>query len=216
MRIIGVTFLGIVAMLGAVALLYDHQRLGGEGGINLGHLIGLAMVAYADDNNGNYPDGKSSTEVFQKLMDGGYVTNPEIFYLPLPGKAKAQLDQKLLRPENVCWDVTGGASLKDAGDLPLFFITGFKVAYFPGGAAAPLAQYPPRQRSWIGWLDGEPVPVTPVQTWIEVHDVNASGKLMLSKPTSNPDGTIPNFIPADFDPTGKNYRQLTPDGPPGS
>jgi len=27
-----------------------------------------------------------------------------------------------------------------------------------------------------------------------------------------PDGTIPNFIPADFDPKGKVYRQLTPDG----
>jgi len=24
------------------------------------------------------------------------------------------------------------------------------------------------------------------------------------------DGSIPNFIPADFDPKGKTYRQLTP------
>jgi hypothetical protein len=29
---------------------------------------------------------------------------------------------------------------------------------------------------------------------------------------ASPDGSIPNFIPADFDPKGKTYRQLTPDG----
>ena len=31
--------------------------------------------------------------------------------------------------------------------------------------------------------------------------------------TANPAGSIPHFIPPDFDPKGKTYRQLTPDGP---
>jgi hypothetical protein len=48
--------------------------------------IGLAMYSYANDNGGNYPDGKSSTEVFQKLLDGGYATDPALFYLRLQAR----------------------------------------------------------------------------------------------------------------------------------
>ena len=66
--------------------------------------INLMLFAYSNDNNQNYPDGKSSTEVFQKLLDGGYATDPAIFYVPLPGKVKPVAGQKL-KPENVCFDV---------------------------------------------------------------------------------------------------------------
>src|ERR1700722_12787274 len=55
--------------------------------------IGLMMISYAMDNAANnnaYPDGKSSTEVFQKLLDSGYCTDPSIFYLSLPGKTPAK------------------------------------------------------------------------------------------------------------------------------
>jgi hypothetical protein len=31
--------------------------------------------------------------------------------------------------------------------------------------------------------------------------------------TINPDGSMANFLPTDFDAKGKTYRQLTPDGP---
>ena len=33
------------------------------------------------------------------------------------------------------------------------------------------------------------------------------------KNSKTSDGSIPNFVPADFDAKGKTYRQLTPDGP---
>ena len=63
--------------------------------------LDLAMYSYCNDNDQKYPDGKSSTEVFQKLMDGGYVTDPALFYLPLPGKIKGVVGHRL-KPENVC------------------------------------------------------------------------------------------------------------------
>jgi type II secretory pathway pseudopilin PulG len=164
------------------------------------HALGLAMYSYANDNSQVYPDGKSSTEVCQQLMDGGYVTDPSIFYIPAPGKTKAAPGQKKLKPENVCWDVTaassGGLSSTEHTELPLLFVTGYRVSYTPGGAAIPLTK---SQDSLMG--DGA-----------AVFYVNNSARWMNRVPA--PDGTssIPNFVPPDYKPDGKTYRQLTPDG----
>jgi hypothetical protein len=155
------------------------------------HQIDLALFSYATDNiqnNNAYPDGKSSTEVFQKLIDGGYVTDPGVFYINLPGKTKALAGQKL-KPENVCFDVTAGLDSGSPDDLPLVFLTGYKVTYSPGSAAVPLGK--------------PPAPGLPVAY------KNNSSKFL----GQGADGSIPNFIPANFDPQGKTYRQLTPDGP---
>ncbi len=53
--------------------------------VQTAHALGIALYSYANDNQGLYPDGTSSTEVFQKLMDGGYVTDPAIFYIAMDG-----------------------------------------------------------------------------------------------------------------------------------
>jgi len=74
--------------------------------VQSGHAIGLALYSYANEHGGNYPSGVSSTEVFQILLDGGYATNPRIFYVPMPGKIDPQAGQKL-KPENVGWDFYG-------------------------------------------------------------------------------------------------------------
>ena len=58
------------------------------------HQIGVAMFSYMSDHNEQYPDGKSSTEVFQKLLDGGYVTDPTIFYVRYDRKVAAKASQK--------------------------------------------------------------------------------------------------------------------------
>jgi hypothetical protein len=87
-----------------------------------GRQIGQMMFSYSTDNfqNSNaYPDGKSSTEVFQKLLDGNYAADPAIFYVPLPGKVKPIAGQKL-KPENVCWDVTSGVDPMLRMCCPLF------------------------------------------------------------------------------------------------
>jgi len=156
--------------------------------------IGMMMFSYAADNAANnnvYPDGKSSTEVFQKLLDNGYCTDPSIFYIPLPGKTPPKAGQKL-KPENVCFDVTSGADSDASDGLPLVFVTGYKVTYAPGGAAVPL--------------------IKPYPSAMIVFYKNNSAKVLLPATTENSEGSIPNFIPANFDPKGKTYHQLTPDG----
>jgi hypothetical protein len=157
-----------------------------------GRQIGQCMLSYATDHYGNYPDGKSSTEIFQKLLDENYVTDPGIFYLPLSGKIQPVAGQKL-KPENVCYDVTSGVDSNSSDLLPLVFITGYKVMYAPGGAAVPL--------------------VKPCPLGIAIFYKGNNAIFLRSATVENPDGSIPNFIPSDFDPKGKTYRQLTPDGP---
>jgi len=101
-----------------------------------------------------------------------------------------------LKPENVCFDVTSPVDSSSPDGLPIVFSTGYKVNYVPGGAAVPL--------------------VKPEYQGIAVcYKSNSASFLLLPfQPATaeNPDGSIPNFVPADFDPQGKTYRQLTPDG----
>ena len=99
-------------------------------GVQAAHALGLALYSYAQDNGGSYPTGKSSTEVFQKLMDGGYITDPAIFYIPMSGKTPAT--GKTLKPENVCWDVTSGTRQDDPSDVILLFSTGTQMNYTLG------------------------------------------------------------------------------------
>ena len=155
------------------------------------HQIGLALFAYSNDNNQNFPDGKSSTEVFQKLLDGNYITDPGVFFVPLPGKTKALPGQRL-KPENVSFDVTCCVDADVSDVLPLIFITGYKVTYAPGGSAVPR--------------------VKPYPSGIVAYYKGTSSKFII--PGSSPDanGSIANFVPVDFDPKGKTYHQLTPEG----
>jgi len=150
------------------------------------------MFQYAVDHNGAYPTGNSSTEVFQKLIDEKYITDPAIFYFSIPGKTKVISDK--LKPENVCWDVTVPIVENSPDGLPVVFLTGYKVTYASGASAVPLF------KSTEGRLPG-----------IAVCYKNNSARFI--KNGELPDGTITNFIPADFDLTGKKFQQLTPEGP---
>ena len=108
--------------------------------------IGLAMTAYANDHNGNYPDASdapaagaviavgsstpgatTSTEVFQKLLDGKYVADPAIFYFAMPGKTRPVGDR--LSADNVCFDVTAGLRTSSPDGIPLVYPTGFTVNF---------------------------------------------------------------------------------------
>jgi hypothetical protein len=178
------------------------------------HSLYLAMFQYSVDNDGDFPDGKSSTEVFQKLMDGKYVTDPTLFYIPLPGKTEP-VQGEPLKPENVSWDVTCCVGANDAEELPLIFMTGYKVAYIPGGAAAPLIKPFPLfgldARTWIEWIAGKPSRLrNGASPGIAVA---YKGGLSLFVKMDEPNDVVPNFIAPTFDPKGKTYRQLTPDGP---
>jgi hypothetical protein len=173
--------------------------------------IGVAMFAYANDNNQIYPDGKSSTEVFQKLLDGNYVTDPAIFYIPMPGKIKPVEGQKKLLPENISYDVTGGVDASSSDLLPLIYSTGYKVSFTPGAAAMPLIKPYPMygDRSWLRSLYARDDGFTP---GIAVYYKGNNAKYVPLLGLSAEGGSIPNFISPAYKPKGQTYRQLTPDG----
>ena len=99
--------------------------------------IGQVLYPYSVDHDGAYPDGSSSTVFFQKLLDEGYVNDPTIFYVPMPGKRPAAAGAKL-KPENVSFDVTAGADAHDSRDLPLVYLTGYRVTFAPGASVVPV------------------------------------------------------------------------------
>ena len=167
-----------------------HRQARNNMALQQAHQLGLCMFAYSQDHDGKYPDGKSSTEVFQKLLDGNYVTDPGIFFFPCPGKVKASPGQKVLKPENVSFDVTEGADANSPDTLPLLYLTGYKVTYSPG--VAPVAYFK----------------IFPDGIAVFYKGNNA----IFLKAFPQPDSPINNFIPPDFKPNGHTYRQLTPDG----
>jgi len=176
--------------------------------------LALSMFQYSLDHDGNYPDGKSSTEVFQKLLDEKYITYPGIFYIPLSGKTKAIQGQHL-KPENVCFDVTCCVSSSSPDGLPIVFMTGYKVVYVPGGSAISLMKPFPRfggeSHTWLQWWREE-YPKPEPKPGIAVCYKSNTVKFIPLAEVPNSDGSIPNFIPSTFDPAGKVYGQLTPDG----
>jgi type II secretory pathway pseudopilin PulG len=171
--------------------------------------IGTALYSYANDNNGKYPDGRSSTAVFQKLVDEAYVTDLRIFYVPIRGKVEASAHQKTLKPENVCFDVTGGLLQGDSPQTPLTFLTGSRVTYTAGAPAVPVGtEFPvlgdPHSFLGLSWVstDGDSF-----QPGIGVCFLDNSAHWLLAQGSF-----VPNFVPTGFDAHGKTYRQLTPDG----
>jgi hypothetical protein len=174
--------------------------------------LGLSLFQYANDNNGKYPEGQSSTEIFQKLLDGGYLGTEsgkdsavlDLLYYPMPGKVKAAPGTKKLKPENICWDVTCCLNTRSPEALPTLFLTGYKVNYQGGGGAVPLP-HPPC--SWLDWWEGKDYPIS----FITVNYMSNNSVVL----KASPDGTIHNLISPDFfdpSPHGKTYHQLTPDG----
>jgi hypothetical protein len=176
--------------------------------------IGRAMISYANDNSGEFPNGKSSTEVFQKLMDGGYVTDPTLFYIPLRGKTKPVAGQEL-KPENICWDVTCPVDKGDSNQLPLVFMTGYKVSYLPGGTATPLLAGIPHftieYRDWREWVNA-PSPRVGIAVYYKDETIDQSPHDCF-RAYDFSSRTVPDFVPSGFAPKGKAFRQLTPEGP---
>jgi len=175
--------------------------------------IGLCMFQYAVDNDGKYPEGNSSTEVFQKLIDGKYIDDPSFFYLPLPGKIKASLGQRL-KPENVCWDITCCLDSITPEQIPVVFMTGYKIDYVSGSATLLVKPYPKSEEPlWREWLRGGPERTITRSPGIPVCYKSNSAKYIKLDTSPNAKGIIPHFIDPSFSPNANIYRQLTPEGP---
>lgn len=149
--------------------------------------IELAMFAYATDHNGVYPDGQTSTEVFQKLIDEKYVADSALFYIGgMQGKTKATSTK--LTADNVCFDVTSGVAADSPQDVPVVFSTGYTVTYAANSKATP-----------------DPGSQTPFPG-IAVAYKDSSARFLAALS----DGTVPHAIAPTFDPGTKTYRQLKP------
>jgi hypothetical protein len=92
--------------------------------------------------------------------------------------------------------------------LPLVFPTGYKVSYRAGASAVPRVLSPQPKQTWSQYLFG-PVQNRPFLAFSYADKDSSIGGRVIE---ADENGNIPNFIPADFDPKGKTYRQLTPDG----
>jgi hypothetical protein len=183
------------------------------------------LMAYADNHRGAFPTGRSSTEIFQKLVEenhfiasgmsrdelyrqAGYedsnIHDTAIFYLKVPGKSLAT--STVLKPENVCFDVTIPLGREELGACPMVFLTGYRVQYVPNGkAVCPDASQVP---SWSGISYSNQVSIS---VWDNRPAPPIEG--LPARPYFLPDHSIANFVPADFDAKGVKYVQLTPDGP---
>jgi hypothetical protein len=148
--------------------------------------IDLMLYAYSVDHFGAYPDGKTSTEVFQKLLDGKYASDPAVFYVAMPGKIKPTSSS--LTPDNVSFDVTSGIGSDSSDGVPVVFLTGYTMSYTSGGSAT---RIPGQETAFPG---------------IAIAYKNNSARFI----NSFPDGTVFKAVPETFDPGNKNYVQLRP------
>jgi len=155
--------------------------------------ISLAMSAYATDHNGNYPDGKTSTEVFQKLLDEKYVTDPAIFYVEMPGKTKATSGP--ITSQNVSFDVTSGVNSSSSDAVPVVFLTGYIVTYTPGASAV-------RDSSSATPFGGTDTRTSGIAVAFKDNSARFHNSLR--------DESINEFIPPEFDASGHTYTQLKP------
>lgn len=181
--------------------------------------IAFALHQWAVDHNGNYPTGRSSTEIFQKLMDGGYVNDPYIFEGGYPHSNEVALTDSTqkLKPEDVGFDVTVPIDASSPDNLPVVFLTGYKIIYSAGASALPLSSevkdripcmavaYKDMTATYFGRNNFLRNYITRgyAPQFVGENDLG---------PGALSDGTIPNFMPTDFDPKGRIYHQLTPEG----
>lgn len=186
--VFGCGFIGVLAGIALGPITKGIEKAKESASMQYARSISIAMFSYANDHNGAYPDGKTSTEVFQKLIDQKYITDPGVFYiLGMPGKTKATSLQ--LTADNVCYDVTSGVTSNSPDGLPVVFSTGYTVTYAAGAAATP-----------------DPSARLPFPGMAVAYKSNSAHFWTADVPG----GTVPGIMPASFDSGSTTYQQLKP------
>jgi len=157
--------------------------------------VGILMMQYALDNGNQYPTGTTSTEVFQELIDTGYLeaeAAASMLYIEgMPGKVPYP-GTGPLQPENVCYDVAAPATLSSHDGLPLIVSTGWELTF---EAQAPATERDRTlTRTPILMRDGHPVMI--------LFRKGGSAEI-LQKPDQEP------VIPISYR-DATTYRQLRP------
>ena len=167
--------------------------------------IADALYRYSLQHGGRYPTGSSSTDIFQQLLDGQYVQDPALFWLEMPGKQKPTA--RVLRPDNVCWDITSPIMASNE-ELPVVFITGYRFNYSQSGTFTPLfksVEGRPKAFVWgfiYSWDEQK-------ATGIETHIDARPGALPYDW-CADPNHRA--FYDLNLE-SNQKFQQLTPDGP---
>ncbi|MCE0523054.1 MAG: type II secretion system GspH family protein [Methylacidiphilales bacterium] len=170
------------------------------------HGIAVLMTQYSFEN-GQYPDGATSTDAFKVLLAKGYLSSADIFYLPngQQTKFKGQTPAVNLTSANVSWDIIGqdgtgsntgpvGMSANAPSELPLVFSTGGTVTIPPQlGPGVAIC-------SAAGPLGADGLAVT--------YKDNHSAFAKVDSASGTP--TISDFIAGSFDAAGQLYVQRKP------
>ena len=172
-----------------------------------------ALRQYALDHDGRYPTGRSSTEAFQKLLDENYVSDPGIFLGGFPRPMKIRGKQLKLEPEDVGYDLTVPLDIHSPDDVPVIFLTGYRITYAPHADAIPVSplvidRTPNMAVAYQNqWGDRMPwVYVKPTRLFDYKRERDHEDQVLS-------DGTISRFIPSTFAAKDHFYQQLTPYGP---
>jgi len=180
--------LTLIAISFLTALSHGHARTMAE---NNSRQLGLLMMQYALDHEGQFPDGTTSTEAFQKLINAGILTSPNMLVLSLSKKDPVEAPAALTAA-NVDFDVIAPMDQNDPDWIPLLISSGWKVTLEPGSVPVLVDREAARAATgnpgMVVFRKGGSVEI------LSMEDLKA-GKL----------------IPADaIFPRGKTYRQLRP------
>jgi prepilin-type N-terminal cleavage/methylation domain-containing protein len=173
-----------------------------NGGMQTTHSLYIADFQYSIDNSNAFADGADAGAVANALLNGGYITDPTIFYVAGEPNAKKVVAGQgggngataSMKASNVCWDFMGyaagtGLSSNDPDQVPLIWSTGNTLAVpLASGEAITVGANNP-----FG-ADGVPV-------------VYKSGQSKFQK-ASTTTGTVANFVDASYTPptTPPNYQ----------
>ncbi len=174
--------------------------------------LGTVLYHYAKDHGFQYPEGNSSTEVFNHLMEQGYLA-PEnaanLYIRGMPGKEPFRTEQTWwewmtgtpaptqLEAKHVCYDVIAPLTHRDPDGMPMIISTGWKLNFEPGA----LPQVRDQKLLDMPWLQGG------MLVYYKRNVCLILGASFLDG-SAKPSG-IHQLIPEEIDPT-KTYRQLTP------
>ena len=173
------------------------------------NLLMTALKQYALDHDGHYPTGKSSTEVFQKLLDENYVSDPGLFLGGFPRPMKIRGKQLKLEPEDVGFDLTVPLDIHSPDDVPVIFLTGYRITYAPHADAIPVSPRVVDRTPNIAvayqnqWGDNLPWVYVRRTRLFDYKRERDHEDQVLS------DGTIIRFIPGTFAAKDHFYQQLT-------
>jgi prepilin-type N-terminal cleavage/methylation domain-containing protein len=197
--------IGIIAILAGVALgpiTHGIKQAQESGSMQVTRQIGLSEFSYSNDYNQTYPFGVVSEDIANTLLNGGYLSDPSIFYQAgTPNAVKGGgTTPYALTAVNVNFDFmvnkATGLSSTAADGTPLVQLTGGTLAM---QALGPITCTILATETAFG-TDG-----------LAVSYKSNSAKFMKAIATSATQASIANFVDSSYnDPNAGNYTLLKP------